>query len=117
MKIGRNDPCPCGSGKKYKKCCLIKAKPPEDLLYRRLGVAHDRLVDRLMALARKIFGEPALSMAMDEFFAWPETGLPQDQIEDHMQFFVPWFVFNWMYDPSDTEVELDVPPLQTVAEI
>ena len=22
MKIGRNDPCPCGSGKKYKKCCL-----------------------------------------------------------------------------------------------
>ncbi len=24
MKIGRNDPCPCGSGKKYKKCCLDK---------------------------------------------------------------------------------------------
>jgi hypothetical protein len=22
MKVGRNDPCPCGSGKKYKKCCL-----------------------------------------------------------------------------------------------
>jgi Preprotein translocase subunit SecA (ATPase, RNA helicase) len=21
LKIGRNDPCPCGSGKKYKKCC------------------------------------------------------------------------------------------------
>jgi hypothetical protein len=24
MKINRNDPCPCGSGKKYKKCCLEK---------------------------------------------------------------------------------------------
>jgi preprotein translocase subunit SecA len=23
-KIGRNDPCPCGSGKKYKKCCGAK---------------------------------------------------------------------------------------------
>jgi len=23
-KTGRNDPCPCGSGKKYKKCCLGK---------------------------------------------------------------------------------------------
>jgi len=23
-KLGRNDPCPCGSGKKYKKCCLGK---------------------------------------------------------------------------------------------
>ncbi len=24
-KIGRNDPCPCGSGKKYKKCCGVAA--------------------------------------------------------------------------------------------
>ena len=23
-KVGRNDPCPCGSGKKYKQCCLAK---------------------------------------------------------------------------------------------
>ena len=23
-KIGRNEPCPCESGKKYKKCCLRK---------------------------------------------------------------------------------------------
>lgn len=25
-KIGRNDPCPCGSGKKYKQCCLAQAQ-------------------------------------------------------------------------------------------
>ncbi len=34
MKIGRNDPCPCGSGKKFKKCCndisKFQAKPPEN---------------------------------------------------------------------------------------
>ncbi|MBN2060600.1 MAG: type I methionyl aminopeptidase [Deltaproteobacteria bacterium] len=24
MKVGRNDPCPCGSGKKFKKCCMGK---------------------------------------------------------------------------------------------
>ena len=24
MKIGRNDPCHCGNGKKYKKCCLLE---------------------------------------------------------------------------------------------
>ena len=24
VKIGRNDPCPCGSGKKYKRCCMKK---------------------------------------------------------------------------------------------
>ena len=25
-KVGRNDPCPCGSGKKYKNCCLSSGK-------------------------------------------------------------------------------------------
>jgi hypothetical protein len=24
-KVGRNDPCPCGSGRKFKFCCLLKA--------------------------------------------------------------------------------------------
>ncbi|MBE9487373.1 MAG: SEC-C domain-containing protein [Chloroflexi bacterium] len=28
MKISRNDPCPCGSGKKYKKCCLGRQQSP-----------------------------------------------------------------------------------------
>ena len=25
-KVNRNDPCPCGSGKKYKKCCMLKER-------------------------------------------------------------------------------------------
>jgi preprotein translocase subunit SecA len=25
-KVGPNDPCPCGSGQKYKKCCMQKDK-------------------------------------------------------------------------------------------
>ena len=28
-KVGRNDPCPCGSGKKYKNCCMSKDKEEE----------------------------------------------------------------------------------------
>lgn len=24
--VGRNSPCPCGSGKKYKKCCIVKER-------------------------------------------------------------------------------------------
>lgn len=27
QKIGRNDPCLCGSGKKYKQCCLADQRP------------------------------------------------------------------------------------------
>ena len=26
VKIGRNQSCPCGSGRKFKKCCIYKAK-------------------------------------------------------------------------------------------
>jgi preprotein translocase subunit SecA len=29
QKIGRNDPCPCGSGKKYKKCCGRPGAKPQ----------------------------------------------------------------------------------------
>jgi hypothetical protein len=29
-KLGRNDPCPCGSGKKYKQCCLKPGNLPRD---------------------------------------------------------------------------------------
>ncbi|MBQ2750798.1 MAG: SEC-C domain-containing protein, partial [Clostridia bacterium] len=28
-KVGPNDPCPCGSGKKYKKCCYLKEHAEE----------------------------------------------------------------------------------------
>jgi len=28
MNTGRNSPCPCGSGKKYKHCCLNKGRKP-----------------------------------------------------------------------------------------
>jgi len=32
LKIGRNDPCPCGSGLKFKKCCLGKNDPAANRL-------------------------------------------------------------------------------------
>lgn len=31
VPLGRRSPCPCGSGKKYKKCCLDKAKDGEKM--------------------------------------------------------------------------------------
>ncbi len=30
-KAGRNDPCPCGSGKKYKQCCLLQPEEPKKI--------------------------------------------------------------------------------------
>ena len=120
MKIGRNQPCPCGSGKKYKKCCLVKtAAPSQTLYYRRLSEAHDRLVDRLLAYANRIFGKEAVDVAMHEFLLWPDR---EDEISEEMldragPLFWPWYLFNWEYDPIDAEVELAGPEGRTVAEL
>jgi hypothetical protein len=32
-KVGRNDPCPCGSGKKYKRCCIDKQKKDHIIIF------------------------------------------------------------------------------------
>jgi hypothetical protein len=38
---GRNDPCPCGSGKKYKKCCLPKEEAEEGKVIAKEQAARD----------------------------------------------------------------------------
>ena len=120
MKIGRNQPCPCGSGKKHKNCCLGKAPAPSQALYyRRLSEAHDRLVERLLACANRIFGVEAVQAAMHEFLLWPEA---EDEFTEEMlgrttPLFWPWYLFNWEYDPLDAEVKLSGPEGITVAEL
>ena len=34
--VGRNEPCPCGSGKKYKKCCANAAKTLDDIVHQEI---------------------------------------------------------------------------------
>ena len=41
MKVGRNDLCPCSSGKKYKKCCLGKDKALERSMARQVAAKQD----------------------------------------------------------------------------
>ena len=120
MKIGRNSPCPCGSGKKYKNCCLGQdGGPSQSLYYQRLSEAHNRLVERLSLHAKRTFGIEAVGVAMDEFFLWPE---PEDEIDEKskaraLPLFWPWFLFNWEYDAYEADVELSGPEDQTVAEL
>ena len=117
MKAGRNQPCPCGSGKKYKKCCLGKEKVSSDLLYRRLGEAHDRLAHRLMLYGLKEFGDSALGVALDEFMAWPDEGTSDEELADHQPLFYPWFIFNWEYEADPDHPQLDGPEETTIAEL
>jgi Tfp pilus assembly protein PilF len=46
MKIGRNEPCSCGSGKKFKKCCLGQTQETKRWVYTDL----DQLSNSVVAL-------------------------------------------------------------------
>ena len=49
-KVGRNDPCPCGSGRTYKKCCQ-ESLDEKDFHYRRWRRVEADLIPELFAYA------------------------------------------------------------------
>ncbi len=79
MKPGRNDPCPCGSGRKYKQCCLAKdeALSPDELTWRRVRREIDGLHPILFKEALRHFGPEGLDEAWAEFHLW-ESSLSED---------------------------------------
>jgi len=50
-KTGRNDPCPCGSGKKYKQCCLRKDEEAEQEAIAAFNHARQEENEKYLALA------------------------------------------------------------------
>jgi hypothetical protein len=67
-KVGRNDPCPCGSGKKYKKCCLREAEGTRQEERQRANVhaIDERVVPELHEFAFDRYGR-AFDAAIDRF--------------------------------------------------
>jgi hypothetical protein len=97
---GRNEPCPCGSGRKYKHCCL-KVSDASDFHWRQVRAAEGRLVPELLQLAMKEFDPSFVAAALDEFFLWDGVPEDYDQTDEFSSFFVPWFVYNFVADPED----------------
>src|SRR4051812_48280874 len=87
---GRNDRCPCGSGRKHKSCCMGKAASPTTEAGR-LALAHHAiertLFDRMWRWSERRYGR---DWFVDTFAAVLVAGEPPDPEED--QFFVPWVV-------------------------
>ena len=82
-KVGRNQPCPCGSGKKYKKCCLpaseAHAATPSP------APVHERdqdLVAQMRRYAKRRFGE-----------AWARAASDFADAAQSVQLFGPWSVY------------------------
>jgi hypothetical protein len=98
--VGRNDPCPCGSGRKFKHCCL-RVQAVEDGLRARLRSAEGALVPALFSYAAQEFGHEFFAEAWDEFFLWNDV---PDDIESSKEFgttFDPFFVFDFVPDAAE----------------
>jgi len=119
-KIGPNETCPCGSGKKYKKCCQATVLASErhftsvDVKWSQLRQLEGTVIDKhLIPYVMRELPEDILDLALEEFL--PEY-LP-DSLDAEIffhQLFLPWFLFNWIgYD--DVELE-QFNPEQTVAQ-
>jgi len=106
MKIGRNDPCPCGSGKKYKKCCLIKEekRQAESLTRHILMRRSDELIPKLLKYADRLHGKDTIIDAWEEFRVDDEGGNFQESPYNIM--FFRWLFFLWT--PDEELIRLDI---------
>lgn len=107
--VGRNDPCPCGSGLKYKKCCLGK-----DQVARAPFSSADR--DSALAGLMRFSTRPAFARdhvtAQELFWGDRLAGHPEDRVrevnahEQSQMAYHDWFVFDYPLGDDRTVVDL-----------
>src|SRR5438132_310189 len=101
---GRNDPCPCRSGKKFKRCCLrardAALETPGTLAWRRLRRAVDDFAmgKTLLEFVVTTYGPRAADEAWAEFSGLEE---PFDPQTPHLALFMSWLFHRWSPDPHD----------------
>jgi hypothetical protein len=105
-KVGRNDPCPCGNGKKYKHCHL----PIEEAAQteqRRLRQAVDTLIPQIIQAAREL--PEAIPPAFERFWNGKYTAEQLSELDDMEERgadrFLTWFAFDYPLEDGRTLVE------------
>lgn len=109
-KVGRNDPCPCGSGRKYKKCCQA-GFDEKDFHYRRWRRVEADLIPELLAYGLETLGPEAIEDAWREFHDYTAPGAydPESPINS---VFLPWLLFNWIHETKLPDSDF---PVTTIA--
>jgi len=98
-KVGRNDPCPCGSGRKYKKCCLRRGAPrPEP--GRRPGHEPDPIHDLDEELVYELIDFAVENLGA----AWRRRKEPFTHPDETSQLSYPWAVYHHRVE-GETVVE------------
>ena len=105
--VGRNDPCPCGSGKKFKKCCAnaeAEQRSPEARRALEFHRLDQELAEQMLRWARKKRGAAWLREALGEYFD------DFDQRDDEHQLFVPWALHHFQQDGNTVAREFSEDP-------
>jgi len=104
-KTGRNDPCPCGSGKKYKRCCLrgtrsADSRDPATMKWRRMRRLLEGVPQRMVDFVIATHGEQALLEAWDDAMHLDDA--PFDPDSPEMAWVMPWILHCWPLEPEGT---------------
>jgi len=103
--IGRNDPCPCGSGRKYKKCCGDTSNvDTTDLRYSRIRRLDTESGNLVMRFAKERYGQDVLEKAWEDFLFSDE--IPFVMSHPDIDFFLRWFTFDWKPQEKEKLSEL-----------
>ena len=100
VKIGRNDPCPCGSGRKYKKCCLLAAESPAsppaaDDVAAEAGRVRDAAIGTLVRFAGRPEFDEARADAERVFSGGSDLAPGEAELDDDIGV---KFAFFYMFD-------------------
>ncbi len=114
-KIGRNDPCPCGSGKKYKKCCLLKQRDfSEEYIWKLAQEADEKFFTEIIRFAIIKFGPEIFDFAWQDFTEFREDEFIEEE-NPHNQLFFPWLLYSWL--PVDFYPQMHDLKNNTIAEL
>jgi hypothetical protein len=104
MKVNRNDLCPCGSGKKYKKCCMIKEQvlEVEELKLERFFVQRHALVLKLKQFLEVSHSMKSYLQLKLEFRTRIKQILSEDIEEGYFQY---WMFFFRTYENGKRGIE------------
>jgi tetratricopeptide (TPR) repeat protein len=105
-KVGRNDPCPCGSGKKYKKCCLLKESPAPA---GQPAGADQRLQARLIEYVQRSLPRADMDRAMREFFGEDfdpaqRTLAVSEATDEKWPAFLEWLIHDFRLGTGQTPI-------------
>jgi hypothetical protein len=119
-KPGRNDPCYCGSGQKYKKCHM-KIDQEKEKERRQINAAGEFLRQDLLRFARDERFAAAFAAALPIYWnGYYELNTADEMSQDEAMRFIDWFVFDFipaehgvtaeqLTAESDTDAEVTLP--------